>query len=129
MPALTAMGSSCLCLWRGFEQITRTAPWRRMILHFSHMGLTEGRTFMFPSRKKRAIRRRAQPEMGARARPARLAKVRSQPFRCARRANSARKAQDQVGRLGRDVELRAVPHTAEDHPVGLRERGLVSRRS
>jgi hypothetical protein len=27
------------------EQITSTAPWRRMILHFSHIGLTEGRTF------------------------------------------------------------------------------------
>src|SRR5436305_14990885 len=35
----------CLCLWRGLEQITSTRPWRRMILHFSHIGLTEGRTF------------------------------------------------------------------------------------
>src|SRR5579875_3901401 len=35
----------CLCLCRGFEQITRTRPWRRMILHFSHIGLTDGRTF------------------------------------------------------------------------------------
>src|SRR6478735_2222446 len=25
--------------------MTRTAPWRRMILHFSHIGLTDGRTF------------------------------------------------------------------------------------
>jgi hypothetical protein len=30
------------------EQITSTAPWRRMILHFSHIGLTDGRTFMEP---------------------------------------------------------------------------------
>ena len=30
---------------RGFSQITITTPWRRMILHFSHMGLTDGRTF------------------------------------------------------------------------------------
>jgi len=29
------------------EQITSTAPWRRMTLHFSHIGLTEGRTFTF----------------------------------------------------------------------------------
>src|SRR6478672_9429768 len=28
--------------------MTRTAPWRRMILHFSHIGLTEARTFMAP---------------------------------------------------------------------------------
>jgi hypothetical protein len=27
------------------EQITSTRPLRRMILHFSHIGLTEGRTF------------------------------------------------------------------------------------
>jgi len=30
------------------EQITSTTPWRRMILHFSHIGLTDGRTFMIP---------------------------------------------------------------------------------
>src|ERR1700716_2240695 len=28
--------------------MTSTAPWRRMILHFSHIGLTDGRTFMGP---------------------------------------------------------------------------------
>src|SRR3954468_19276670 len=28
--------------------MTRTAPWRLMILHFSHIGLTDGRTFMVP---------------------------------------------------------------------------------
>jgi hypothetical protein len=31
-----------------FWQITSTTPWRRMILHFSHMGLTDGLTFMIP---------------------------------------------------------------------------------
>jgi hypothetical protein len=31
-----------------FWQITSTAPWRRMILHFSHIGLTDGLTFMIP---------------------------------------------------------------------------------
>jgi len=35
-------------LWRLLEQITSTTPWRRMILHFSHIGLTDGRTFMIP---------------------------------------------------------------------------------
>ena len=38
----------CRCLCRLFWQITRTRPWRRMILHFSHIGLTDGRTFMCP---------------------------------------------------------------------------------
>jgi hypothetical protein len=28
--------------------MTSTAPWRRMILHFSHIGFTDGRTFMSP---------------------------------------------------------------------------------
>jgi len=28
--------------------MTSTRPWRRMILHFSHIGLTDGRTFMVP---------------------------------------------------------------------------------
>jgi hypothetical protein len=31
-----------------FWQITSTALWRRMILHFSHIGLTDGLTFMIP---------------------------------------------------------------------------------
>src|SRR5439155_12465126 len=36
----------CRCLWRGFfEQITRTTPWRLMILHPSHIFFTEARTF------------------------------------------------------------------------------------
>src|SRR5215210_7574646 len=38
----------CRCLCRGFGQITSTRPCRRMILHFSHIGLTDGRTFMVP---------------------------------------------------------------------------------
>src|SRR3954452_10835416 len=52
MPAMRAMDYAllqpCRCLWRLFWQITRTRPWRRMILHFSHIGLTDGRTFMCP---------------------------------------------------------------------------------
>jgi hypothetical protein len=31
-----------------FWQITNTTPLRRMTLHFSHIGLTDGRTFMIP---------------------------------------------------------------------------------
>jgi hypothetical protein len=31
-----------------FEQMTRTRPFRRMILHFSHIGFTDGLTFMCP---------------------------------------------------------------------------------
>jgi hypothetical protein len=31
-----------------FWQITKTVLWRRMILHFSHIGLTDGLTFMIP---------------------------------------------------------------------------------
>src|SRR3954452_11959165 len=48
MPEMRAMPYPCRCLCRGFEQMTSTAPWRRMILHFSHIGLTDGRTFMEP---------------------------------------------------------------------------------
>jgi len=33
-----------------FWQITSTTPWRRMILHFSHIGLTDGLTFIDPLR-------------------------------------------------------------------------------
>src|SRR5436305_3551391 len=45
IPEMRAKAQPCLCLCRGFEQTTRTRPLRRMILHFSHIGLTEGRTF------------------------------------------------------------------------------------
>jgi hypothetical protein len=34
-----------------FWQITNTTPLRRMTLHFSHIGLTDGRTFMIPFRR------------------------------------------------------------------------------
>src|SRR5205085_10962091 len=44
----SALLQPCRCLWRGFWQITSTRPWRRMILHFSHIGLTDGPTFMIP---------------------------------------------------------------------------------
>src|SRR5437016_2092606 len=37
----------CLCLWRGFVQITTIRPCRRTILHFSHIRLTLGFTFTF----------------------------------------------------------------------------------
>src|SRR6266540_6593977 len=50
-PAIRAIPRSsypCRCLWRGFEQITMTRPWRRISLHFSHILFTDGRTFMLP---------------------------------------------------------------------------------
>jgi hypothetical protein len=45
---MRAATQPCRCLWRGFLQITSTLPWRRTILHFSHIGLTDGLTFMIP---------------------------------------------------------------------------------
>jgi hypothetical protein len=33
-----------LCFW--FVQITRTTPWRRTILHLSHIRLTDALTFI-----------------------------------------------------------------------------------
>src|ERR1700749_4763539 len=38
----------CRCLCRGLEQMTSTRPCRRIILHFSHIGLTDGLTFTSP---------------------------------------------------------------------------------
>jgi hypothetical protein len=35
--------------------MTSTAPWRRMILHFSHIGLTDGLTFMILFRLVRRL--------------------------------------------------------------------------
>src|SRR5476649_2640752 len=47
-PAIRAMRNPypcrCLCFW--FEQITRTTPLRRTILHLSQMRFTEARTFI-----------------------------------------------------------------------------------
>lgn len=40
------MHQPCLCLCLGSEQMTITLPLRRMILHFSHIGFTDGRTFI-----------------------------------------------------------------------------------
>ena len=39
----------CLCLCFGFSQITITRPLRLMILHFSHILLTDRRTFISTS--------------------------------------------------------------------------------
>src|SRR5690625_609033 len=36
----------CRCLCRGFVQMTRTTPLRRITLQLSHIFLTEGRTFI-----------------------------------------------------------------------------------
>ncbi len=36
----------CLCLCRGFSQITRNTPFRLIILHLLHIFFTEARTFI-----------------------------------------------------------------------------------
>ena len=36
----------CLCLCLGLSQMTRTAPWRLMILQRSHIFLTDALTFI-----------------------------------------------------------------------------------
>jgi len=54
-------------LWRLFWQITSTTPLRRMTLHFSHIGLTDGRTFMIPFG--------ARPATGSGCRPGRRYQV------------------------------------------------------
>src|SRR5438132_5745260 len=45
-PAMRAMGYPCLCLWRGLLQMTMVVPCRLITRQRSHMGLTDGRTFM-----------------------------------------------------------------------------------
>ena len=45
-PKARQLHQPCLCLCLGSEQMTITLPLRRMILHFSHIGFTDGRTFM-----------------------------------------------------------------------------------
>src|SRR5262252_2428907 len=45
-PARRATTQPCLCLCFGFEQRTRTTPSRLITLHFEHIFLTDGRTFI-----------------------------------------------------------------------------------
>src|SRR5690606_34285200 len=54
----------CRCLWRGFWQMTRTRPWRRITLHFSHIFFTLGRTFTGIPRDDGATERRRTSELG-----------------------------------------------------------------
>ena len=46
LPPLSAPYYPCLCLCRGFVQITRTTPRRFITLHRSHIGFTLARTFI-----------------------------------------------------------------------------------
>jgi hypothetical protein len=46
-------------------QITRTDPWRRITLHFSHIFFTEGRTFMHPALVLLVVRRRGAGGTGS----------------------------------------------------------------
>src|SRR5579863_129764 len=46
MPKRCSGPHPCLCLCRGFSQMTRTTPFRLMILHFAQIPLTEERTFI-----------------------------------------------------------------------------------
>src|SRR3954453_14105219 len=83
-PAMRAIPQPCLCLWRGFWQITKTAPPRRMILHFSHIGFTDARTFIaleFVSKKE--TRRSQELDRGREKRP------HGRPGRIARRSRQA----------------------------------------
>src|SRR6266550_325597 len=45
-PAMRAMTQPCLCLCRGLVQMTMVVPCRLITRQRSHMGLTDGRTFM-----------------------------------------------------------------------------------
>ena len=44
--ARVSSSQPCFCLCLGFSQMTMTRPLRLMILHFSQIGLTLGRTFI-----------------------------------------------------------------------------------
>src|SRR5438874_7198307 len=43
---MRAMDYPCLCLWRGFVQMTMVLPCRLITRQRSHMGFTEARTFI-----------------------------------------------------------------------------------
>src|SRR4051812_8140692 len=85
--------------------MTSTAPWRRMILHFSHMGLTEARTFTAPQSTRGSKRDGSEAQETAK-----------------RRENSQRRlaaaVRSQAARQGRDQAARAA--CSKCHGVRIR---------
>src|SRR6266511_5604013 len=99
----------CRCLCRGFVQMTRTRPWRRMILHRSHIFFTDGRTFIA----------RTSPSLVAVHDPAARQVVRRQLYQ-----NSVPREDPNVvhPHLPRDVSQNVVPvfELHPEHGVGER---------
>src|SRR5215472_19014884 len=58
---MRAMAQPCLCLWRGLLQMTMVRPCRLMTRQRSHMGLTDGRTFMRGKARAQAFACRRGP--------------------------------------------------------------------
>src|SRR5262249_15700224 len=105
------------CLWRTFTQMTRTTPLRRMILHFSHRVLIDGRTFMESSVRSLSPGglRLLEPVCDAAARQVVGRQLDLDPV--------ARQDPDEVhAHLARDVGQHAVPIVQLDAEHGVRER-------
>ena len=120
------------CLWRGLVQITRTTPFRLMILHFSHRTLTDGFTFISrsqPSAISHQLGLASQAESGSLTAAGSLFEpVRDAP---ARQVVGGELHLDPVAgedpnkihaHLPRDVRQHSVPIVELDSKHGVRER-------
>src|SRR5690242_9023517 len=73
-PAIRAISPApypCLCLWRVFEQTTRTTPFLRITLHLLQIFLTDALTFMLSlpvndATARQVVRRQLHPDFIAR---------------------------------------------------------------